>query len=103
MTVDPQVISSGNVVFARADGGRGGCDVGQFVGVVEDVLTIEGRNYLQVRGGLENVNELFLPLAEVRQVGSRQVHLQLAVEELLGQVWQRPPGEVAVQASGFWG
>ena len=103
MTVDPQVISSGNVVFARADGSHGGCGVGQFVGVVQDVLAVDGLNYLHLRGGLENVNELFLPLAEVRLVGNRQVHLQLAVDELLSRAWQRPPGEVALQASGFWG
>jgi hypothetical protein len=49
------------------------------------------------------VTELFLPLAAVRFVGSRQVHLQLAVEDLLGQAWHRPPGQAALQSSGFWG
>jgi hypothetical protein len=103
MTVDPQAISSGYVVFARPDGSRDQSGIGPFVGVVEDVLTVDGLHYVHVRGGLQNVNELFLPLAEVRLTCSQQVHLQLAVEDLLGQAWQLPLGAAAARPSGFWG
>ena len=42
MTVDRQAISSGYVVFARPDE-RDYSGVGPFVGVVDDVLTVDGR------------------------------------------------------------
>lgn len=103
MTVDPQLIFPGYVVFARPDGSHGGCGVGPFVGVVQDMLVVDGLHYVHVRGGLANVDELFLPLSAIRFVGGRQVHLQLAVEDLLGETWHLPPGEVALQPSGFWG
>jgi hypothetical protein len=103
MTVDPQDISSGYVVFARPDGSRDQSRIGQFVGVVEDVLVVDGLHHVHVRGGLQNVNELFLPLDAVRFVGSQQVHLQLAVEDLLGQAWHLPLDAAALQPSGFWG
>ena len=103
MTVDPQVICPGYVVFARPDGSHGQSGIGPFVGVVEDMLTRDGLDYVHVRGALQNVNELFLPLAEVRLTGNQQVHLQLAVEDLVGQAWHRPLDAMALQPSGFWG
>jgi len=102
MAVDRQAISSGYVVFARPDE-RDYSGVGPFVGVVDDVLTIDGRPYLRVRGGLEDVKELLLPLAEVRTVGSHQVHLQLAVEDLSDQAWHQPLKEAFLRPGSFWG
>ena len=100
MTVDRQAISSGYVVFARPDEYGG---VGPFVGVVEDVLTIDGDHYVRVRSGLEDVKELCLPLAEVRRVTSHQVHLQLDVEDLDRQAWPLLPRGAALQPVGYWG
>jgi hypothetical protein len=102
VTVDQQAISSGYVVFARP-GDRDYSGVGRFVGVVDDVLSVDGRHYLRVRGGLEDVRELLLPLAEVRTVGSHQVHLQLAVEDLSDQTWHRPLQEAVLRPGDFWG
>ena len=102
MTVDRQAISSGYVVFARPDE-RDYSGVGPFVGVVDDVLIVDGRHYVRVRGGLDDVKELLLPLAEVRTVGSHQVHLQLAVDDLSDQAWHQPLKEVVPPPDGFWG
>jgi hypothetical protein len=102
MTVDRQTISSGYVVFARPDE-RDYNGVGPFVGVVDDVLTVDGRHYVRVRGGLDDVKQLLLPLTEVRTVGSHQVHLQLAVEDLTDRAWHQPLKEAVLRSGDFWG
>ena len=56
-------------------------------GVVEDVLVHRGGYCLHVRGGLEGANELCLPMTAVGAVRGHQVHLNLSVEDLLGQPW----------------
>ncbi len=89
--VDLREIHPGCPVFAHRVDTAMHADPGQFVGVIEDVLDREGVHYLYVRGGLEGASELYLPLAAVRAVAGKQVHLSLSVEDLVGQAWHRPP------------
>jgi nucleotide-binding universal stress UspA family protein len=89
--VDPATIQPGYTVFAhparRADHGH----VGQFVGTVRKVFAQRGVHYLNVRGGIEQANELFIPLSAVRAVVHHQVHLNLFPEDLAGAAWHIDP------------
>jgi hypothetical protein len=87
---NPGLIQSGYPVFASPTDGALG-RIGQFVGVVEDVRIHRGGYCVHVRGGLEGANELRLPIAAVRAVHGHQVHLNLSVEDLLGQPWHIDP------------
>lgn len=86
-----RTVQPGYRVFAHhgESGHHGGA--GQFVGVVEDVIEHQGHRYLHVRGGLEQANELFLPIGTIRAVGGKQVHLNLSLEGLLGRTWHALP------------
>jgi nucleotide-binding universal stress UspA family protein len=90
-TVDYQAIQPGYPVYAHHIGPAHRADLGQFVGVVEGVLEHQGRHYVHVRGGLEQANELFLPVGAIHAVVGRQVHLHLSPEDLAGQVWHLAP------------
>jgi hypothetical protein len=73
-------------VYAHHVDARNQLDLGQYVGSVEDILTCGDVHYLRVRGGLEGMNELFIPLGAVRVVGPKQVHVTVSLEELAAQV-----------------
>jgi nucleotide-binding universal stress UspA family protein len=90
--VDPALIQPGHPVFACQVDREGHVSVGQYIGVVQGVLTRSDVYYVHVRGGLGRANELFLPLGAVRAVGGGgQVHLNLSVEDLVGQAWHLEP------------
>ena len=91
MAVDPGTILSGYQVYAHEVDASGQASRGQFVGVVQGVLDHQGAHYVHVRGGLENANQLFLPVAAVRGVVGKEVHLNLSLQELAGQAWHLPP------------
>jgi hypothetical protein len=93
LAVDPGSILPGYAVYAHHVDASNHLDVGQFVGTVQDVLEWRGVRYVHVRGGLEHGNELFIPLAGVRAVGAKQVHLTLSVEALAGHAWHVDPRE----------
>jgi hypothetical protein len=84
-------IQSGYPVFARPADPAKDFELGQFVGVVDDVIESRGTPYLHVRGALEQARELFLPLGAVRAAGGHQVRLNLAPADLLGQGWHALP------------
>ncbi len=92
MKVDPASVRRGARVFAHHVDPHNHVDVGQFVGVVEGVIACGDVHYLHVRGGLEEANELYIPLAAVRAVVGQEVHLNLSAEELAAQAWHEPPG-----------
>jgi hypothetical protein len=88
-------VGSGLPVFAHHVDTHNRLGIGQFVGVVEDAVSSDGQEYLHVRGGLENVRELFLPMSAVRTIVAGQVHLNLSTEDLVGQTWHTPPARLA--------
>ena len=89
--VDPNAIAPGYGVYAHHVDRNNHADLGQYVGDVQQVLDRNGAYYLYVRGGVENANELWLPLAAVRAVVGQQVHLNLSNEDLAGEAWRVPP------------
>ena len=89
--VDGKAIQPGYPVFARHTDPASDFDLGQFVGVVDEVIETRGAPYLHVRGGLEQARELFLPLGAVRAAEGHQVRLNLTPADLLGQTWHTPP------------
>lgn len=89
--LDHDAIQPGYPVFARHADPAHDADVGQFVGVVDDVLERRGIHYLRVRGGLEQARELFLPLDAVRLATGHQVRLNLTPADLVGPAWHQPP------------
>lgn len=89
--VDYRAIQPGYPVFARHVDPTYDFDVGQFVGVVDEVIDNRGAPYLHVRGGLEQARELFLPLAAVRAAIDHQVRLNLTPADLVGETWHVPP------------
>jgi nucleotide-binding universal stress UspA family protein len=90
--VDPATIQPGDVVYAHHVDSQGRTDIGQYVGIVREVLRHDGVHYLHVHGGLGQANELFIPLSAVRAVAGKQVHLTLTLEDLAGLAWHLPPG-----------
>ncbi|HLH24061.1 MAG TPA: hypothetical protein VK066_16185 [Chloroflexota bacterium] len=91
MAVDPAAIQPGYAVYAHHVDPANHIDLGQFVGEVEGVLERHGLHYVQVGGGLQNANQLYLPIDAVRSVVGRQVHLNLSREQLNGRAWHLPP------------
>jgi hypothetical protein len=91
MAVDPSAILPGYSVFARPAILAGGPDSGQYVGVVEDVIEQQERHYLRVAPPIAEASELYIPILAVRDVVGKQVHLDLTMEQLLGQAWYLPP------------
>jgi nucleotide-binding universal stress UspA family protein len=91
LAVDGRTIQPGYPVFARHVDPASDFDLGQFVGVVDEVIETRGAPYLHVRGGLEQARELFLPLGAVRAAEGHQVRLNLTTADLLGQTWHTPP------------
>jgi hypothetical protein len=89
--VDRGAIQPGYPVFARHMDPASAFDLGQFVGVVDEVIESRGTPYLHVRGGLEQARELFLPLGAVRAAAGHQVRLNLTPADLLGHTWHTPP------------
>jgi hypothetical protein len=94
--VDPATIQPGYTVFAHPAGRTEGSPVGQFVGTVLDVIDHRGVHYVHVRSGIEQANELFIPLAAVRAVVHHQVHLNLSPEDLVGAAWHVDPAPARV-------
>jgi hypothetical protein len=94
ITAERPRVPSGLPVFAHHVDAYNRMGIGQFVGVVEEDLVGDGGEYLHVRGGLENVRELFLPMSAVRTVMGGQVHLNLSAEDLVGQTWHTPPARL---------
>ncbi len=90
--VDPAAIQPGYVVYAHYMDPEGRTDIGQYVGIVHEVLRHDGVHYLHVHGGLGQANELFIPLSAVRAVAGKQVRLTLTLEDLAGLAWHLPPG-----------
>ncbi|HZS02813.1 MAG TPA: hypothetical protein VFE37_29160 [Chloroflexota bacterium] len=91
MAVDPSAIQPGYSVYAHHVDPAHHADLGQFVGEVEAVLERGGLHYVQVGGGLQDANQLYLPIDAVRAVVGRQVHLNLSLEQLAGRAWHEPP------------
>jgi hypothetical protein len=91
MAVDPSAIHPGYSVYAHHVDPANHTDLGQFVGEVESVLERGGLHYVQVGGGLQGANQLYLPIEAVRAVRGREVHLNLSVEQLNGRGWHLPP------------
>lgn len=84
-------IQPGYSVYAHHVDPRDHADLGQYVGRVVGVLERHGLHYLHVRGGLDAPNDLYLPIAAVRTVAGKQVHLSLSTEDLAGRAWHLPP------------
>lgn len=95
MAADPGSILPGYSVYAHHVDRDNHIDQGQFVGTVHGVVESHGHHYLHVQGGLERMNELWIPIAAVRVVVGKHVHLGLSSEELVGEAWHRPPSRVA--------
>ncbi len=94
MPVDPANIHPGYQVYAHHVDPTNHADLGQFVGLVSEVLERHGLHYVHVGGGLEDANQLYLPIDAVRSVVGRQVHLCLSLEQLAGRAWHlRPSSE----------
>ena len=93
MAVDPALIKPGYDVYAHHIDPNNHVDLGQFIGEVEAVLERRGLHYVQVGGGLQDANQLYLPIDDVLAVRGRQVHLSLSREQLSGQAWHQPPTE----------
>ncbi|HEY7060225.1 MAG TPA: hypothetical protein VII06_02015 [Chloroflexota bacterium] len=91
MAVDPAAIQPGYDVYAHHVDPANHVDLGQFVGEVEAVLERRGLHYVQVGGGLQGANQLYLPIDAVLAVRARQVHLCLSREQLAGMAWHQPP------------
>ena len=91
MAIDPAAIHPGYKVYAHHVDPNNHADLGEFVGEVEAVLECNGLHYLQVGGGLQNANRLYLPIGAVRALAGRQVHLSLSLEDLTGRAWHLPP------------
>jgi hypothetical protein len=91
MAVDPSAILPGYSVFARAAILAGGPDSGQFVGTVEEVIERQGRHYLRLAPPMTGASELYIPILAIGDVVGKQVHLDLTMEQLLGQAWHLPP------------
>jgi hypothetical protein len=91
MAVDPAAIHPGYDVYAHHVDSTNHVDLGQFVGEVEAVVERRGLHYLQIGGGLQGANQLYLPIGAVRAVVGRQVHLSLSLEDLIGRPWHEPP------------
>src|ERR671926_430681 len=62
MAVDPAAIHPGYDVYAHHVDPANHADLGQFVGEVEAVLERRGLHYVQVGGGLQGANQLYLPI-----------------------------------------
>jgi hypothetical protein len=60
------------------------------------VVEHRGVHYVHVRSGIEQANELFIPLAAVRAVVHHQVHLNLCTEDLIGAAWHLDPAAACV-------
>ena len=84
-------IQAGYSVYAHHIDPTNHADLGQFVGTVVEVLERNGLHFVHVRGGLDAPNELYLPIAAVRAVVGKQVHLDLSAEDLAGRAWHMPP------------
>jgi hypothetical protein len=91
MAVDPRAIHPGYSVYAHHVDPANHADTGQFVGQVEAVLERGGLHFVQVGGGLQEANQLYLPIDAVRLVVGREVHLNLSPEQLTGRAWHEPP------------
>jgi hypothetical protein len=91
MAVDPTAIHPGYAVYAHHIDRANHADAGQFVGEVEALIERRGLHYLQVGGGLQGANQLYLPIESVRVVAGREVHLNLSLEQLTGRAWHEPP------------
>jgi hypothetical protein len=91
MAVDPTAIHPGYSVYAHHVDPNNHVDLGEFVGEVEAVLERQGLHYVQVGGGLQGANQLYLPIDAVFAVLGRQVHLNLSLGDLNGRAWHVPP------------
>ena len=92
MEQDASRIQPGASVYAHQDDQRHPADVGQFVGVVTELLERDGVHYLQVQSALDHDDHLYLPLGAVRLVAGDHVHLRLSPQDLAGRAWHLPPG-----------
>jgi hypothetical protein len=87
-------IAPGYQVYAHHRNAHGCLDVGQYVGIMREMLEHGGVHYLHVVGGLDHGENLYLPLGAVATVLGRQIHLTLGLDDLFGRAWNQPPGTV---------